>query len=277
MDQTATTPENAAGGAPEGRRGREARRAARVQRSGVSIPYITRNLPAHRDPDGRGSGDHRAQCRNGSPGDRNRVPRPSSGARPPEGRRLRRARRARALPARTGASARRDRAVGIRPARPQLRAQRSHRRQVDGVRAGLRPALRPRPRQGPALRHDRGFPELREARLYEPLHAPFGGHGVRAGRRAGQQAAPRHGLRAHALFRQAVHGVGHRPRARPGHGRHGGDPVRTGLHPEQHRRHEPDQRELADGVGLDDARRCRGLRGQQPGHDHHARSSWRAR
>jgi trimethylamine---corrinoid protein Co-methyltransferase len=45
MDQTATTPENAPGGAPEGRRGREARRAARVQRSGVSIPYITRNLP----------------------------------------------------------------------------------------------------------------------------------------------------------------------------------------------------------------------------------------
>jgi trimethylamine--corrinoid protein Co-methyltransferase len=45
MDQTATTPENAPGGAPDGRRGREARRAARVQRSGVSIPYITRNLP----------------------------------------------------------------------------------------------------------------------------------------------------------------------------------------------------------------------------------------
>src|SRR5262249_7508053 len=31
--------------APAGRRGREARRAARAQRSGLSIPYITRNLP----------------------------------------------------------------------------------------------------------------------------------------------------------------------------------------------------------------------------------------
>jgi len=31
--------------APAGRRGRDARRTARAQRSGVSIPYITRNLP----------------------------------------------------------------------------------------------------------------------------------------------------------------------------------------------------------------------------------------
>jgi trimethylamine--corrinoid protein Co-methyltransferase len=31
--------------APEGRRGRDARRAARLQRSSVSIPYITRNIP----------------------------------------------------------------------------------------------------------------------------------------------------------------------------------------------------------------------------------------
>ena len=39
------------------------------------------------------------------------------------------------------------------------------RRQRDGLRAGLRPALRARPRQGPPLRHDRGFSQLREARL----------------------------------------------------------------------------------------------------------------
>ena len=45
MDQTAATPDNAAGGARDGRRGREARRAARAQRAGVSTPFITRNLP----------------------------------------------------------------------------------------------------------------------------------------------------------------------------------------------------------------------------------------
>jgi trimethylamine--corrinoid protein Co-methyltransferase len=45
MDEVAATPEAAAGGARDGRRGRDARRAARAQRAGVSIPYITRNLP----------------------------------------------------------------------------------------------------------------------------------------------------------------------------------------------------------------------------------------
>ena len=39
------------------------------------------------------------------------------------------------------------------------------------VRAELRLAVRARPRQGPPLRHDRGLPELREARLHAPhLH-----------------------------------------------------------------------------------------------------------
>ena len=41
----------------------------------------------------------------------------------------------------------------------------SHRRQGDGVRAQLRLALRSRSRQGPPLRHDRGLPQFREARL----------------------------------------------------------------------------------------------------------------
>ena len=43
-----------------------------------------------------------------------------------------------------------------------------------------------------------------------------GGHGVRARRRAGQQAAPGHGVRAPALQRQAVHGLGHRGQPRRG-------------------------------------------------------------
>ena len=52
---------------------------------------------------------------------------------------------------------------------------------------------------GPPLRHDRGLPQFREARLCEPVHAPFGRHGVRAGRPAGQQAPSRNELCAHAL------------------------------------------------------------------------------
>ena len=44
--------------------------------------------------------------------------------------------------------------------------------------------------------HDRGFPQFREARLHGAVDPPFRRHGVRAGRRAGQQAPPRHGLHA---------------------------------------------------------------------------------
>ena len=46
--------------------------------------------------------------------------------------------------------------------------------------------------------------------------APLRRHGVRAGRRTGQQAAPRHGVRPPPVQRQAVHGLGHRrePRRR---------------------------------------------------------------
>ena len=39
------------------------------------------------------------------------------------------------------------------------------------------------------------FQQFREARLYGAVDPPFGRHGVRAGRRAGQQAPSRHGLR----------------------------------------------------------------------------------
>src|SRR5260370_14530141 len=42
MSELATHPP---GHVPEGRRGREARRTARSQRSALSIPYINRNLP----------------------------------------------------------------------------------------------------------------------------------------------------------------------------------------------------------------------------------------
>ena len=51
----------------------------------------------------------------------------------------------------------------------------------------------------------RNFVKL--AYLSPHLH-PQRRDGVRAGRRAGQQAPPRHGLFAHPLQRQAVHGLG---------------------------------------------------------------------
>src|SRR6185437_9103274 len=53
-----------------------------------------------------------------------------------------------------------------------------------------------------------------QARLSQPLHPPFRRHGVRAGRPAGQQAAPRDGVRASQIFRQAVHRLGDQARAR---------------------------------------------------------------
>ena len=53
----------------------------------------------------------------------------------------------------------------VHPARPQSRAQRAGRRRRHGVRPQLRLAVRPRPRQRPALRHDRRLRELREAGL----------------------------------------------------------------------------------------------------------------
>ena len=108
------------------------------------------------------------------------------------------------------------------------------RRQRHGVRAGLRPALRARPRRQAPLRHDRGFPQFREARLYGAVDPPFGRHGVRAGRRAGQQAPSRHGLFAHPLFRQAVHGLGHGARARRGYGRDVQDAVRREVRRGEH-------------------------------------------
>ena len=70
----------------------------------------------------------------------------------------------------------------------------------------------------------------------------------------GQQAALRHGLRAHALLRQGVHGLGDAPEPGRGHGRDGEDPVRRRLPRDEHRDRLARQRQLADGVGLDDAR-----------------------
>ena len=80
----------------------------------------------------------------------------------------------------------------------------------------------------PALRDDRGFPQLREARLHVEMAAPLGRHGLRADRRRGEQAPSRHAARAHDADRQAVHGLGDRAGAGRGFGRDVPDPVRRG-------------------------------------------------
>ena len=121
------------------------------------------------------------------------------------------------------------RTAPVHPVRPQRGEQRRDRRDAHGLRPELRLAVRARPGPWPALRHDRGLPQLREARLHEPAPAPQRRDGLRAGRRASQQAPPRHGLFAHPLQRQAVHGIGDRAGARARHGRDGAADVRRGL------------------------------------------------
>ena len=165
--------------------------------------------PTHRNAERRGPRNDRAQRRDAIAGDRHRVSRLSPGACSLSRRRLRHQGRAGALSARSRATALRDDAFAICAARAQPRAQRRHRRRRDGLCAELWLALRPRPRQGPPLRNARRLPELRQARLHEPVHPPFRRNGVRAGRPAGQQAPSRDGLFAYQILRQAVHGLGH--------------------------------------------------------------------
>ena len=219
------------------RRTRGAGAAAQRRRGGAARGALRRRSrhPAHlhqaQDQGLRGArrggpGAHREECRHGAGRDRHRFPRRRRGAAAVEGGRRRRQGRARAFPEGPAALAAEDRAVDLHPACAQSGALGADRRQRHGLRAGLRPALRARPRRQAPLRHDRGFPQFREARLHGAVDPPFGRHGVRAGRRAGEQAPPRHGLCAHQIFRQAVHGLGHRAGARRRHGGDGQDRVR---------------------------------------------------
>ena len=162
-----------------------------------------------------------------------------------------------------------DGAARLHPARPQPGAERRHRRSVHGPRADLRLAVHPQPRRRPALRDDRGLPQLREADLHEPDAPPRRRHAVRAGRPAGQQAPPRHGLQPHPVLGPGVHGLGHAPEPGPGLGRHGAHRVRRRDHGARARDHGPGQRQLADVVGLQHARLGQGLRREQPDHAHH--------
>ncbi len=249
--------------------GRAGRQAARLAAPGRARPVPHADADAVRGALRGGPLADRGERRHDPRAGRDRLPRHARRARALARRRRRHRRRARALPARARAdsSSRRRAPAHVHAGRAEPREQRRHRRREHGLRARVRLAVRPRPRQRPPLRDDRGLPQLREADVPDAVAAPLGRHRLRAGRPAGQQAALRHGLRAHALVGQAVHGLGHPPGAGARHGRDGPDPLRRGLPRGEHRRRSPDQRELAARLGLDDARRGDGVRGGEPGGD----------
>ena len=97
--------------------------------------------------------------------------------------------------------------TALHAAGPQPGPQRPDRRPVHGPRADLRLAVHPQPRRRPALRDDRGLPQLREAGLHQPDAPPRWRHALRAGRPAGQQAPLRDGLQPHPLLGPGVHGL----------------------------------------------------------------------
>ena len=191
-----------------GRAGRQATRlAAHIETRAVPHPHAHPGRGAQRG----GRRAHRAQRRHHPRAGRRHLPRLPRGAEHPRRRRGRRRWGPRSLPAwDVPADRHRERPRHLHPARPQPGSQRADRRQRHGARAELRLPLRPRPRPRPPLRHAGRLRELREADLLLAVPAPLGRHGLRAGRRTGQQAAPGHGVRPPPLQRQAVHGLGHR-------------------------------------------------------------------
>ena len=217
---------------PQRRRsgGRAARQALRLASHAEHIPFLTRKLAPFEVLGEEGLALIEQNADIDPRGGRRRVPRRRRGA-PPAGRRRRRHRRRPGpLPARDVPPDRPgDRAAPVHPVRPEPGAQRRDRRDAHGLRPELRLTVRARPRRRPALRHDRGLPQLREADLRVALPPPLGRDGLRAGRRAGQQAPPRHGLFAHPLQRQAVHGLGHGAGTGARHGRDGPPDVRCRL------------------------------------------------
>ena len=197
------------------RRGREARRAARAQRSGASIPYITRNLPLTEllSEEAMQIIEHNAETLLEEIGiefrDYPRALELLKGA----GADVKGERRA--LSARPCPQADLDRAGAVHAASPATRSapSRSAARRPSSRRIYGSPFVHDldKGRRYGTIEDFRNFVKLA---YMTPAYPPFGRHGVRAGRPAGQQAPPRDGLCAYALFRQAVHGLGDASRPR---------------------------------------------------------------
>ena len=145
----------------------------RTRRAPGGTASRARRARAVPDPDaraGRGSvgrgplppgGERRPDPRGG----RDRVPRRSRRARAVRRSRRERRRPARPVPERPLPLARPGNgSTGVHPGCAEPRQRRRLRRSTDDLRAGIRLAVRPRPRRRSTVRHDRGLPELREAR-----------------------------------------------------------------------------------------------------------------
>ena len=184
-----------------GRRGRggggAARRAERTAVRVEAAPFIRRRIPNYEILDEEGLALIEANAETVLEEIGVRFSDNPRGAGALEGRRRRRARRPGAPAEGAGALALRHRAAGVRAAGAQPGARRDDRRQGPGAGAGLRAAVRARHGERAALCDDRGLPQLREARLFVEVAAPFGRHGLRADRRRGEQAASRHAAGAH--------------------------------------------------------------------------------
>ena len=218
------------GQAPRARRRTHGAARDALARFGRARPALHRpQHPDLRHPVGRKSPSHRSDRRPHPGRDRHRVPRRSGGARSLEAGRREDRRRAGEIRAGHAARNPEDRAGAVHPARAQSGEFRRDRRQERRLFAGLRLALRDGYRQGPPLRHDRGFPQLREAGAVLALAAPFRRHDLRAGRRAGQQAPSRHGLQPHQIFRPRLHGLGDGGEPRGRFHRHGAHRLRRRL------------------------------------------------
>ena len=192
--------------------GRAARQAARLSAVVESVPFLTRTLAPLEVLSDEGLSAAGGERGHDPRAGRDRLPRCARRARALPRRRRGDRRRAGALSARHVPPARAgNRATRVHAGRAQPRAQCRVRRTEHDLRAGLRVALRPRPRRGPSLRDDRGLPQLREARLRLPVASPLRRNGLRAGRPPGEQAPLRHGRGAPAALRQAVHGLGDAP------------------------------------------------------------------
>ena len=227
--------------------------AARVALARVPGPRPALHRPQHPDlrhPVGRKPPPHRGDRRPHPGRDRHRVPRRSGGARSLEACRGQDRRRAGEVRAGHAARDAEDRAGR---ASPSMRAIPANSVEIGGNKrrllAGLRLALRHGSRQGPALRHDRGFPQFREAGAVLALAAPFRRHDLRAGRRAGQQAPSRHGLQPHQIFRPRLHGLGDGGKPGGRLHRHGAHRLRRGLRRPELRHPRQRQRQLAAGLG----------------------------
>ena len=157
-----------------------------------------------------------------------------------------------------------DRALDVRPARPQSRTLAQDRRPQRGFRPRLWLAVRARPRGRPQIRDARRFREFREARLLDPVAASFRRHGLRTGRHSRQQAPSRHGRRAFAPVRQAVHGLGDRAGTGRRFDRDGADRLRTRVRRRALRHHGQHQRQFAPRLRRDDDQGVARLRRRQP-------------